>query len=72
MFLSFDSNEVRAAFLEFVQEHRPDLMAKLRLAQTQPVVVGQGLTADEAAWLRQNMARRGKVHQDIQFTPMEP
>jgi hypothetical protein len=70
MFLTFDTTEQRTQFLAEVGAARADLLAKLHSAQYQPTIVCRDLTDEEADWLKQRMAGRGKVHADLKFSPM--
>ena len=70
MFLTFETNEQRAKFLDQIRAERAELIDKLHVAQFQPTLVGRGLTGEETDWLSQRMGGRGKVHKDVKFTPM--
>ena len=70
MFLTFATNEERAEFLGEVKAQRAALLAKLYSAENQPTIVCHGLTAEEAEWLTQRAAPRGKAHPDIKFGPL--
>ena len=70
MFLTFETAESRAAFLEQLRREHPAVADKLHIAKTQPVLVGRGLTGEEATLLRQRAGAVAKIHADIQFEPM--
>jgi hypothetical protein len=70
MFLTFETNEQRADFLDRIRAERADLLAKLHSAKYQPTIVCRGLNEAEADWLKQRMGQRGKAHADVKFSPM--
>jgi hypothetical protein len=71
MFLTFETNDQRAKFLEEVGAQRADLLVKLHSAQYQPTIVGRDLTDEEGDWLKQLLGQRGTVHADVKFSPMK-
>lgn len=70
MFLTFESDEAREAFLQRIGEEQPGLLAKLRSSKLQPTLVARNLIPDEVAWLEKNMDASGKIYPDIQFAPL--
>ena len=70
MFLTFETEQARQAFLDRIVRERPALLDKLRSAKLQPTLVLRNLIAEDVAWLEQNMDASGQIHRDVQFAPL--
>ncbi|WP_193763304.1 hypothetical protein [Methylorubrum sp. Q1] len=67
MFLDFETEANRTAFIAHLEAERPDLASVMRVAKSQPVITFSNLAEADADWLRCEVSTFGRVLGDVRF-----